>query len=121
MLVEADILATTKVDYDQLHADPTYIPPNSVVIPSVPNQARSDKLSNFIKGVKRDKTQYPELKDIGHFENWQQSFLAVAKSHRIEEVFNPKYTLQAQGKALFEEKQKVPLVFWMTSLKLTWE
>jgi hypothetical protein len=64
----------------------------------------SSELQNFIRGVKGDKWQCSEIKDERHFDNWERSFLATARSHHIEEVFNPGYTPRSKDAPLFEEK-----------------
>jgi hypothetical protein len=46
------------------------------------------RLQNFIKGIKRDKTQYNILKDEKYFHSWVQMFIPLADSHQISDVFN---------------------------------
>ena len=71
------------------------------------NNVTNNELSNFIKGIKRDKTQYNEFKDERNFENWKRSFLATARSHRIDDVFNSQYLPTSfEDMEVFEEKQK---------------
>jgi hypothetical protein len=65
------------------------------------------ELQSFLKGVKRDKSQYVEIKDERHFDNWQRSFLAMTRAHHIEEVFDHDYIPSTvKEKLLFDEKQK---------------
>jgi hypothetical protein len=63
--------------------------------------------TSLAKGIKRDKTQYNPIKDDRDYFTWQQSFLAMARSHKIEEVFDPTFTPSTiEGIALFDEKKK---------------
>lgn len=75
--------------------------------PANPSYAQNMELQSFLKAIKRDKTQYPELKDDRQFDNWHRSFIAIARSHRIEDVLNPDYKSTGDHKQeLFNEKQK---------------
>ena len=109
-LSEAIILQTDKESFDTyrvLSAD------RATNLNSIAHKgSNNDALSNFIKGVKRDKSQYPELKDERHFENWKRSFVAIAKSHRIDEVFDPLYVpTTPEDIEVFAKKQKFAYTF----------
>ena len=67
----------------------------------------NNELQNFTKSIKCDITQYAPIKDDCDFNTWQQSFLALASTHKIEEVFDPGYAPSTpEGHQLFTEKQK---------------
>ena len=75
---------------------------------------KSNELNNFIKGIKRDKTQYNEFKDERNFESWKRSFLATARSHRIDDVFNSRYVpISIEDTEVFHEKKNLLSPYWM--------
>ena len=63
------------------------------------------KLVSFKKGIKREETAYPTLKDERYFDSFSRSLYITAKSHECEEVLNPEYTPSNSEKELFEAKQ----------------
>jgi hypothetical protein len=104
------IMNTSRHEYDAFRVDSRnaiYAVTTAAPLPSSSPLAANNEMVNFLKGVKRDITQYPEIKDERQFENWQRSFLAVARSHRINQVFDPSFKPSSdEDKLLFEEKQK---------------
>jgi hypothetical protein len=68
----------------------------------------NQELQAFIQSMKKDQTQYEVLKDDKQFDNWERSFLAVARTHKLDEVFNeafqPGTTQEEQD--LWQEKQR---------------
>jgi hypothetical protein len=122
MITSAQIMALSKDAFDnfrvQYSKSSGYVAPPSTTSPVVASITRSDELSTFLRGVKRDKSQYPEIKDDRHFENWQRTFLATAASHRIEEIFNPAYIPTTSDELLlFAEKQKFAYTVLDSTLK----
>jgi hypothetical protein len=62
---------------------------------------------DFRRGVKRDKTHYPVLKDDKYWDNFYRSFVVTAVSHNVEKVLDPTYApTEPSDKALFEEQKK---------------
>jgi hypothetical protein len=62
---------------------------------------------DFKRGVKRDKTHYPVLKDDKYWDNFYRSFVVTAVSHNVEKVLDPTYVpTEPSDKALFEEQKK---------------
>ena len=60
----------------------------------------------FKKGIKRDASVYPTLKEQSHFNNWHRSVIAQARAHDISEVFNLTYSpTTADDIELFNQKQ----------------
>ena len=57
------------------------------------------------KGIKREETAYPTLKDEWYFDSFSRSLYITAKSHQCEEVLDPEYTPTNFEKDLFETKQ----------------
>ena len=120
-LTNQDVLQFTHDEWTQFRMDSLKINPtigttgNGTKIGS--NNLNSE-LQNFIKGVKRDKTQYQEIKDERHFDNWQRSFLATVRSHRIENVFNSTYVPSTpEEKLLFQEQLKFAYTVLDATLK----
>ena len=60
---------------------------------------------SFKKGIKREETSYPTLKDERYFDGFSRSFYITAKSHECEQVLDPDYTPTNAEKDLFEAKQ----------------
>jgi len=71
----------------------------------------------YLKGVWRDKLQYPILKDEWQYNNFIYSFMRVVRLHWIEEVFDPSYKSKKQDRKLFIEKQKFAFTMLDETLK----
>ena len=75
--------------------------------PPPPMPKAVDLVAEFKKGIKRDASLYPVLKDQRHWNNWQRSVLAQAHAHDIQEVFDTEYyPLGDEQEKLFSEKNK---------------
>ena len=72
-----------------------------------PRNTSSQKLASFRKGIKREETAYPTLKDERHFDSFSRSLYVTAKSHECEDVLDPEYTPPNSEKELFEAKQVI--------------
>ena len=70
-----------------------------------PRNTSSQKLVSFRKGIKRDETAYPTLKDERYFDSFSRSLYVTAKSHECEDVLDPEYIPSNSEKELFEAKQ----------------
>ena len=70
-----------------------------------PGQTSNQKLVSLRKGIKREETSYPTLKDEWYFDSFSRSLYITAKSHQCEEVLDPEYTPTNFEKDLFETKQ----------------
>ena len=46
----------------------------------------------FKKGIKREISAYPSLKDERYFDGFKRSLFIVAKTHECSEVLDPNYT-----------------------------
>ena len=51
----------------------------------------SSQLLNFKRGIKRDISAYPTLKDEKYYESFKQSVLVTARAHDCEEILQPTY------------------------------
>ena len=65
------------------------------------------ELMSFKKGIKREITAYPSLKDERYFDGFKRSLFIVAKTHKCSEVLDPNYTpdSEPEEEELFEAKQ----------------
>ena len=63
--------------------------------PSTPSY--SSQLLNFKRGIKRDISAYPTLKDEKYYESFKRSVLVTARAHDCEEVLQP--TFRPRGDA----------------------
>ena len=52
----------------------------------------NQKLVSFRKGIKREETLYPALRDEMYFDSFSRSLYVTAKSHECDEVLDPEYT-----------------------------
>ena len=77
------------------------------------------ELMSFKKGIKREITAYPSLKDERYFDGFKRSLFIVAKSHECSEVLDPNYTLgsEPEEKELFEAKQTFMFSVFNTDLQ----
>ena len=65
------------------------------VSPSTPSC--STQLLNFKRGIKRDISAYPTLKDETYYESFKRSVLVTARAHDCEEILQP--TFRPRGDA----------------------
>ena len=70
-----------------------------------PRNTSNQKLVSFRKGMKREETSYPTLKDERNFYSFSRNLNLTAKSHECDEVLDPEYTPSNSEKELFEAKQ----------------
>ena len=70
-----------------------------------PRATSNQKLISFRKGIKREETAYPTLKDERYFDSFSRSLYITTKSHECEDVLDPEYTPSNSEKELFEAKQ----------------
>ena len=65
------------------------------------------ELMGFKKGIKREITAYPSLKDEKYFDGFKRSLFIVAKTHECNKVLDPNYTpgSEPEEQELFEAKQ----------------
>ena len=83
-----------------------------------PTRAADSLVATFKKGIKRDASAYPLLKDDRAFGTFHSTTLAIARAHDIEDVFNPNYTPDTDEEiALFIEKQKFVYAVLVTTLQ----
>ena len=104
---------------------PTPIGPEPVTsgpIPSSKPAAYSPAaldLMSFKKGIKREITAYPSLKDERYFDGFKRSLFIVAKTHECSDVRDPTYTpgSEPEEQELFEAKQTFMFSVFNTNLQ----
>jgi hypothetical protein len=89
-----------------------------IVIPSVKptsstayignNNNPQSNACNFSKKIKNAHSQYKVLKDGRQFNNWKRSFLAVARTHKLDVIFdgNCELGLSPDEQALWKKEQQ---------------
>ena len=103
---------------------PTPIGPQPVIsgpIPSSKTTAYSPaalELMSFKKGIKREITAYPSLKDERYIDGFKRSLFIVAKTRECSEVLDPNYTpgSEHEEEELFEAKQTFMFSVFNTNL-----
>ena len=85
-----------------------------------PRATSNQKLISSRKGIKREETAYPTLKDERHFDSFSRSLYITAKSHECEDVLDPEYTPSNSEKELFGAKQVFMFSVLDNHLLLTW-
>ena len=74
---------------------------------------------SFKKGIKREITAYPSLKNERYFDGFKRSLFIVAKTHEYSEALDPNYTpgCEPEEKELFEAKQTFMFSVFNTNLQ----
>ena len=107
---------------------PTPIGPEPVTsgpIPSSKPAAYSPaalELMSFKKGIKREITAYPSLKDERYFDGFKRSLFIVAKTHECSDVLDPTYTpgSEPEEQELLRLNRPLCLVSSTPTSRLTW-
>ena len=68
---------------------PSVTAPDPRAAPSTPSC--SSQLLNFKRGIKRDISAYPTLKDEKYYESFKRSVLVTARAHDCEEILQPTF------------------------------
>ena len=76
-----------------------------------PRATSNQKLISFRKGIKKEATAYPSLKDERYFDSISRSLNVAAKSHECEDVLDPEYIPSSSKKELFKAKQVFTVSF----------
>ena len=77
------------------------------------------ELMSFKKGIKREITAYPSLKDERYFDGFKRSLFIVAKTHKCSDVLDSYYTpgSEPEEQELFEAKQTFMFSVFNTNLQ----
>ena len=97
-------------------------PVTSGPIPSskpTPYSPAALELMSFKRGIKREITAYPSLKDERYFDGFKRSLFIVAKTLKCSDVLDPTYTpgSEPEEKELFEAKQTFMFSVFNTNLQ----
>ena len=68
--------------------------------PPSPPPSCSSQLLNFKRGIKRDISAYPSLKDEKYYESFKRSVLVTARAHDCEEILQPTYRPRGDADSL---------------------
>ena len=77
------------------------------------------ELMGFKKGIKREISAYPSIKDERYFDGFKRSFYKIAKTHECSEVLDPNYTpgSEPEEQELFDAKQTFMFSVFNTNLQ----
>ena len=71
-----------------------------------------DVVETFKRGIKRDATVYPIFQDERTFDNFHTTTIAMARSHDVENVFDPTFKPTTDiDKALFAKSRSLYMLF----------
>ncbi len=116
-LTHDEWLETKVDDFDEFRtSNGTSMGPIPIMAPTAPTttstagpaaaRVTESAATLFKKGIKRDASVYPTLKEQSHFNNWNRSVIAQARAHDISEVFDLNYSpTTAEDIELFTQKQ----------------
>ncbi|EEC42564.1 predicted protein [Phaeodactylum tricornutum CCAP 1055/1] len=109
-----ELISLMKEDFSLFRRSPSIHLSNAVPTPSsqsstpstmVGNSSRS-AVADFKRGVKRDKTHYPVLKDDRYWDNFYRTFVVTAVSHNVDNVLDPAYSPTNTDEILLFREQK---------------
>jgi hypothetical protein len=108
-----DFGSITDKDFDAFRVSPDYMMTRaSPIVPlstgSLPpkSTSTSSATKNFKKGIRRDPTAFPTLKDERYQDSWHKSFTTIARAQDLEELLTDKYIPSTtKQKELFKLKQ----------------
>ena len=84
-----------------------FSPPSQLVSRGTAEHKTLSLVDQFKKGIKRDASVFPVLKEGRQFDDWQGDFVTIAESQGLEEIIDVNYRpLTTDGNDLFNEKQK---------------
>ena len=104
---------------------PTPIGPQPITSGPIPSSKPTTyspaalELMSLNKGIKREITAYPSLKDERYFDGFKRSLFIVAKAHKCSDVLDPNYTpgSEPEEQELFEAKQTFMFSVFNTNLQ----
>ena len=80
-----------------------------------PRNTSNQKLVSFRKGIKREETGYPTLKDERYFDRFSRSLHITAKSHECEDVLDPEYTPSNCEKSYLRQNNFSCFLYWINT------
>jgi hypothetical protein len=110
-----DWLDVTQVEFDLYRISPLYngtIFGNPMSTTTTGGSSASsagtprDPVADFKRGIKRDPSQFPTLKDEKQWDNWDRTNRAQARAQGVEQILDSSYVpTTTEDTALFEVKQ----------------
>ena len=125
-----DWLSVEVEDFNEFRLNPDFIRvgipvptgsgtlPGSGVTPSAAGAPKYSPAESFRRGIKRDPSLFPELKDERHNDAWHRSFMTQARAQGVDDALDVAYvpnTVEAMD--LFQEKQKYLYAVLETKVK----
>jgi len=109
-----DHTQVSKLEFDQFRGNPAYIAGGSsklsAVVPAPsqtqPHTSHASDIDNYKKGIKRDPTSFPTLKDECYQDSWHKKFVTVISAQDLDNVIDKNYTPPDQSSAEIFELQK---------------
>jgi hypothetical protein len=114
LAASTDWMALTQEDFDDFRIT-KYTPPLSQPSPTATSSTPATALSStkhtpanlFRRGIKRDPSLFPVLKEEKFNDTWHRSFINQARAQDVIQVLDKAYVPPtAEDKELFDEKQK---------------
>lgn len=107
-----DWVGITDSDFDAFRISPEYISahtssPAFQTVSPMKTTPKTSTLESFRRGIKRDPTLFPTLKDEANNDKWHTKFFNQARSQGVEDVLDGNYKPSSkEEEELFAEKQK---------------
>jgi hypothetical protein len=94
---------------------------NNPGTPTASSTHARDPIADFKRrGIKRDPSQFPILKEDRQWDCWNRTHNAQARAQGVEEIMNPTYTpVTTEDKALFAVKQAYMFAVFFEKTLLT--
>ena len=78
-----------------------------------PRDSSNQKLTSFRKGIKREETAYPTLKDERYFDSFSRSLYITAKSRECDDVLDPEYTPSNSENNYLRQNKFSCFLYWI--------
>ena len=78
--------------------------------------------SEFMKGIKRDMSLFPVLKDEKYWDSWNSSFNAIARTQGVADVLDIDYSpddFDSDEQDLFQAKQEYMFTVFQRALQIS--
>ena len=117
-IADHDWFTITQEEFDEFRISPTYIATctsTAFSLPAAPraglnattNSSSYSPADIFCRGIKKDATLFPILKDEKFNDSWHRSFVNQARAQDLSEILDPTYKPKSPSEEeLFTEKQK---------------
>ena len=116
-------LSTSSCPGNSMRSPPHLLHPHLLSLPLTPQlPLYPSQLLNFKRGIKRDISAYPTVKDENYYESFKRSVLVTARAHDCEEILQPtiRPRCDADSLELFRYKMISCIVFSTNAYLVTW-